>query len=360
MTRIRSWWWWAFGAALVWGLPGRLSAQEEPNANAPQPPPAEQPGATLSIPEALERAQSAIGAAEKGGADAPANLRKAEQLGNYVLANDPINKRATFILGRCELLEGRGREAMGKIDAYVRSPEGESDWLGYKLLGDIHNDGKYYKMARTKYEKAATLNPNESSIFVGLARVELQLHYYDEAIEHARRGVELDRESLPAPYTILARTLVAAKQFEEADGAIQRAIDLTLVKIRNDPGDTDLLRELDFRYQIVMQIQASILSAYPERPEPYLRIATLVQNRADLARLLAYHDALQPLTMGLERTAPNTPASLYYEVAKLQYAVGRNDDALANLKNALEKDPNHVQAQELLQTIEREQGKAPP
>ena len=332
----------------------------------PEEPAEVTPAAQLSAREALEKALEAIAAAEKGGPDAALNLQQASQLANYVLAISPGDPQAGFVIGRAILLEGRTREAMSYLTAYTKTREGQLDWLGFKLLGDILSQGKYYELAQANYKQALELNKNKPEIYLGLAGVQLARKMYGEAAKHAEKAIDLDPEPNPHAHAFRAHILLEGvrdeytppqekeKSLRDAEPAAAQAVEATKEEISRHPGDTQLLNDLNQRYALMLGILQEKLGMYPEQVEIYLKISALIQDQANLARLIAYHHALQLLERGIEATAPETSPELLWETARLQYAVARNEDALKTLDALLEKNPEHAQGKRLREKVSRE------
>ena len=94
---------------------------------------------------------------------------------------------------------GRGRDAFTQIEQYIKNTvEGKTDWEAFKILGDLHYENTYYIQARQKYQRAGVLNPNEPSIYIGLARARMKLAQRQGAIEAAKMAVTLDAMSAEA------------------------------------------------------------------------------------------------------------------------------------------------------------------
>ena len=314
-----------------------------------------------STSEAMAEAEQAINKAEKGGAGFMLAAQRAAQLTDYVLnqkregAQAKVeNARAMFVRGRVLLLQGRMRDALAYLKEYAAS-EGKADWLCCKLLGDIYFQGKYYEMSLQSYKEAGRLNSRESKVFLGWARAELALNKREEAAKHAQQAIDLDAERDPEPHLLLAQTQLQLQKFAEAVVTARRAIDLTRDRLRQEPGQEKWLKSLDNALSVMMEIDQTRLERNPEQGDIYVSLAQVAQDRADLARLMAYHEAIRTLEQGLEKTAPNTPPevmyALLYETARLQYAVGRDEDARAILDVLLEKQPDHAEARKLRDKI---------
>jgi len=80
-------------------------------------------------------------------------------------------------------------------------------------------------------------------------------------------------------------------------------------------------------------------------------MAKVIQEQADLVRLMTQHQALRTLELGVQKTAPNVPPDLVVEVAKLQFSVGRTEDAVKSLDFLLQKYPDHAEGRKLRERI---------
>ncbi|MBN1514081.1 MAG: tetratricopeptide repeat protein [Phycisphaerae bacterium] len=365
MNKLLPLWLSALAGWLLIGSAGPLVAQ---TAEAPT---ASQPGtlgAPPSIPESLEQASAEIAAAEEavetGSGEWQIRARKARELASYVLSAEPLNPRAQFVLGRVMLLEGRAREAMDYITKYTQDPrEGQFDWLGFKLLGDVLAEGKYYELAESKYLQALQLNRQEPGIFFGLATVRANRKMFKEAADHARQGIALQSPPRAKYHALLARILLETlkdattdpqtkvKNLSEAQAEARRAVELIRERVREDPAEVNRLGQLSNLLVLQRTVEETRLSLYPEQADIYLAIARIVQDQADLARLTAYHQAIAVLERGIEQTGANAPPELLYEAARLMYAVGRIEDARTALKSLLEKDPTHAEGRALLERL---------
>ncbi len=351
MTRVSAALTWIIGAGLLLnaGLPVALGQTPEaaPAEEAADAPPAE----ALTVPDAVTLALTAIEKAEAGGPEATVAAQKAYQLAQYVLAKDPTNAHGTFVLGRVLLLQGRYREAMGYLREYTSTRVGSNDWLGFKLLADILTQGSYYELAQAKYEEALKLNKVEPSIHLGLARVKLAQKMLEDAAQHARQAIELDEEPSLAAQAILAQTLLQMKNYEEADVSSQRAVELARAAIREAPFDRPKLMKLNEMLGLRLGILQTRQAVMPEQANTYIAMAHVIQDQADLGRLMAWHQAVAILEQGVTNTAPNTPPELLLETARLQYAVGRKEDACIAVDSLLDTHPDHPEAKQLREQI---------
>jgi tetratricopeptide (TPR) repeat protein len=105
----------------------------------------------------------------------------------------------------------------------------------------------------------------------------------------------------------------------------------------------------------MLQIQQEKGLFYPEQASVYLETARILQDLADLTRLMAYHEALRHLERGIENTGPDSPAELLYETARLRYSVGQYEKAIELTNTILNKEPDHALALKLRDMILKEQ-----
>jgi tetratricopeptide (TPR) repeat protein len=347
-----------------------LTVGQAPDSPAPPPPGAGPSGLTPA--QALEKAWTEIAAAEEaresGSGEWQLHAKMASQLADFVLSAQPLNARAQFIKGRVLLLEGRTREARALIQEYTEDErEGRLDWLGFKLLGDILLEGKYYELADAKYKQALKLNRNEPQIFFGLARAAINRLMPEEAADYARQGIALQSPPRAQDYALLAQTRLGSMRTAmtdpdakserisdlqmEAQSAARRAVELAREKVRENPSRVNRLNQLNNLLTLQRAIEESRLILQPERANVYMDIARIVQDQADLARLMTYHQAIGILERGVEATGENVTPDLLYELARLMYAVGRVEDSRATLVLLLETYPDHAEGQALLAKV---------
>ena len=226
--------------------------EEQPAENPPTPAEDAYP-APADLKDALDRATEAIREAERGGPDMQAKLQEAEHYVVAALGLDAANLRADFINGRMNMLIGRSRDAFGQVSSYASSPEGAKDWEAFKILGDLLLQGTYYVQAEAKYKQALELNPNEASIYIGLAECARNRGRRLDAITYAQQAQQLDPSSAEA-YDAYAEALQAQGMLEEAREAVRASIGLTQTALRDRPTDTALLSKLYTRYGSLQNI----------------------------------------------------------------------------------------------------------
>lgn len=349
---------------LAWAgtAPFTHAQQSEPNPTVPadaardaEAVPAELAGLTKE--ELIAQAYAAIELAEARGPDAQTALARANELVAAIRGRDAVNPHGDFIAGRASLLLGRPRDAIGLIDSFAKSREGENDWLAFKLLGDLYVSSKYYEGARDKFQRAIDLNPREPGPYAGMARTWAGLGRPGKAVQFAQEAIARDNPPDPADrdpkyYAALAQALSEDHRPEEAADAASSALEIARTKARNDPTNPTQLSQLDAHNALLEGIVGTLVSRFPERTAEHLRLARVRRERAEIAHLLALHRILRFLEEGIARSEPNVPPELRLEQARLLIEVGVGPKAVEVLTALLAQDPSHAEARQLLERVQ--------
>lgn len=313
------------------------------------------PSVQLTIAESLEKAKALVDLIEEASdRSVPEVQDAATKLGeilSFVRTQDPLNVTAGYLSGRLSLLLDRPREALGPIEAYVNDPAGRNDWYAHKLLGDMYLVS-YASQAKTRYARAAELSPTEPEPRIGIAKAELKLVRPDEAISNALAAIQLDKEQDPAFRVVLSEAYFLAKKYKEASDTAREAVALTEQLVRQNPGDRKLLEDLKKRYELLVRCLSSLSDTFPDNSDYLIQIVQVIQDFADLERILSYHNAVELLEFRLERFGENVPVDVLYEQARLNRLVGRDDVAMEVLDKLLTVEPSHAAAIKLRDAIE--------
>lgn len=353
-------------AARAQELDDLVLVEEQPAERPPGPAQDDFP-APVDLKEALDLATEAVRAAEQRGPDIQDKLREAEFYVQHARLFDRVNLRADFINARMNILIGRPRDAYTQVSRYVRtSPEGASDWEAFRVLGDLLLQGRYYVQAEAKYKQALELNPNEVSIYLGLAQCSSSRARRLEAVEYAHTAVQLDSTS-PEAHDVYASALMAQGALEEAREAVRTSIALTQTALRDSPSDTALLRKLYTRYGLLQTILEYLTpqaagpgndpNVHADRTLEYVEI---VLARAEIARLLAIHRLWTRLQNTIDSAESGSPPKLVYEFAELSMVLERYDRAVKLLEDLLAADPTEARARELLEELRAAAAASPP
>ncbi|GJM26945.1 MAG: hypothetical protein DHS20C16_33600 [Phycisphaerae bacterium] len=315
----------------------------------------------LSLEEALSKALEIVTDLEDSDRDPDVLLEETPEyvetmvLVERVLEIDPLNKTAGYLNGRLLILTGRPRAALPMIEEYVADPAGQNNWRAYKILGDLYL-ASFPKHAVSKYRQAIALAENEPEPVIGLARAQLRLNNAKPAVERAQDAIRLDKKGEASYQATLAQALMLDKKFEDAARAAEAAVKMSEGDIARDPSNKLLLAEMQEHYDLRLQCVSQLAGLYPERADYIVQLAQIWQDKADLERVVSYHEAI--VIIERSRTNPLLKVSpeLLYEQARLNRLVSRDDKAMTALEELLQLNPDFAPAIELKKIIEAENG----
>ena len=302
--------------------------------------------------------------------DALYYLKKAIKLNNE-------NDVALNELSLCFELTGKSEEAIQFYESYI--DENPYSYYAWFNLGISYNRIGLYEKAIDAYDYAITIKDNFSSAYFNKANSLAQLDKYIEAIEVYRETFKHEEPDANTYYYI-GECYENLNQYEEALVNYNRAIKL-------DPAYADAWLGvgivLDYQNRITESIHyiKKAIEINPHMPEywyvfaevqhklgfleeaasAYLRVIELGYNEFDVyidyAKLLYdgeyYKDCEKILAEGITKF-PDAP-ELYYRMSGLQMELGRKQDGLTFLENALELDyDKHTELLEYLPILEQD------
>lgn len=217
---------------------------------------------------------------------------------------DPRNARAYHLLGRLNMLLGRGTKAAGYF-GYYNATSSREESEGYWRLGDAELMSGRKPAARKAYERAMELDPEDHRPYLGLARLQLKESAHPKALESLQTAHRLAGKADP---TILA--------LKGRAGFLARALSLAPEAV------SDLTASIDLFESRMTEF---------ERASDALGAA---ETRVGLAE--AYHDRAL-----IHSRLQNHPAALsdHKEACRLDLEVScRKADALAKILAAPKKN----------------------
>lgn len=300
----------------------------------------------ISIEEAIRRATKALDRLElqEDESKVRAAIEEVDRSIEAVRDADPAHPHLPFLLGRAYTMIGRPGDAIEQLRAFVESASGRNEWRAYALLGDLFV-GEYPSLARANYAKARVLNSREPGVLFGLSVAAMKLGEHEEAIRLGREALEAEGGHSIRYGSHLAMLLRSDGRWDEALLQAEATIAQARDEVDAQPGAVAPLLALDVQYKLLISILRNRLGdSDPARSQDYLRVASLIRERAHVAEALALHDALRMVTLGVESTAPDTPVSLLERYAILLAEVGRADDAVSAFEKLREVDPKNQAA----------------
>jgi len=139
-------------------------------------------------------------------------LKQAAQVCARILGVEPGNPDAYFHLGTIELQVGAYADAVEHLGRAVE--QRVNDVVGLQALGAAQEAANQLGSAITSYQRASVLKADAGEIQQGLASALFKASRTDEALDHARRAVELTG-SAEARH-LLAQVLQQLSNYDEA------------------------------------------------------------------------------------------------------------------------------------------------
>lgn len=258
---------------------------------------------------------------------------------------------AQFDLALAYLMSGNYEKALEQCRSYlqlVRTNNLKPTVMAsvYSLIGITHARLGHGDLAVEALRRAATLDPGQEEGWMNLSRELMELSRYPEAISAVQEGIVADPKSY-ALHLRLGAAHLAAGHYKEAEDAFRTLVDA------GDPLPTSyvglaqvLLREGR------AEDAASMLSAARQKIGEnfllsYFLGLSLDRSGKRLEAIAAFKDAVR-------LDAKNAEAHL--GMGKTELALGRVNDAIGELEEALRLSPGNLQARRLLSQAYRRAG----
>ena len=294
------------------------------------------------------------------------NLPQAESHYRQVLAVQPNNPDALYLLGMLALDAGRPADAATQIAKAIK--RGRKVPHYHVALGDAYRAQGKPREAAACYRKALALDPKSAVAHLNLATVRHAENKFADAITHYRRAIALDPK-LAEAHNNLGVALTAKGQRSDAAEHFRRA-----VALRPDYADAYLnlgqalrgegrLDEAIAAYEKALALDPKLVEAHNNlgnalrdagRPEDavahYERALAIRPDYADA------HNNLGVALGDLGRTEEAVAAHRRALELKPQWAdahaglgaalhvLGRIEEAIAHYEKVLELDPDHARA----------------
>jgi tetratricopeptide (TPR) repeat protein len=184
------------------------------------------------------------------------------------------------------------------------------------------------------YEQALAFDSNDPRPFFDVALLYASTRQFDRGIERFQQGLKIAPENGPAWYN-LGRLLLVTRQLGEARKALEKARELT----PNDSGVRLALAEVLLRLNELepgVNEAKAVLEAADATPEVLVSVAILLRHarQYDLAG-----NALDRIGSSRSDWAP-----LLLERSRLALATGRQQEAIATARRAVELAPDELEA----------------
>jgi len=329
--------------------PAPTPTKPAPAATEQAPTPDEQP-APLPVDQAIQRAVAALDRMEAG-QDAQQASTEIEELYKTIQQADPNNVYLFYIQGRRLILAGRAVDGTKALERFAASRPGQNDWQTWRILGDAYLK-EFPRLAEPKYRRALLLNDHEPTILLGLSAALSKQGRRDEAVQLAKRAVEVDGRRSVRYLSNYATLLRANAKPRQAAQVINVAIALARQAVEKQPGDPAPLRVLVAQYEIALLILRDVLRATPDDASAYASVAQITERLADARRLLRLHEVITLFeNTALTQLADDVPIDFRLSYARLLNLVGRTEDARRQYQLVLSADPENAAAHDALSDL---------
>ncbi len=255
-------------------------------------------------------------------------------------------------------------EAVQKLEEYCASNEGRADYRGYTALGWIYKESRSYRQAIRPFEQAKRLAPNEekgkpvrAQATIDLAFSYLGLNRRKDALEAAKEAASMapDQPTIQLGYAQVAGDL---QEYNAADTAARRAVDLLKAKIRRQPFDKDAHETLKQCHYLLMRVKVIALQTAPEDGALFAALASLWVDQADVDRRLALLAARELAIQALQKDPKQIDWQLL--AARIEIDLGTAEEAKRRLEEARQAAPDNQEVLKLLDSLAPAVDEQPP
>lgn len=283
-----------FSAIAVAGPFAQVTAQNNPATEKP----------LANVEDHLSSATAMLDALE-GESDPVVVRSKLEEVSTHIVAMqkaEPANPWLFYLVGRSHAVARRRGDAIDQLRRFVETREGRNEWKAFRILGDLFVD-EFQRLAKSNYEKALQLKPDEPAVLYGLALCAMKLGDFEEALKYAKAAFVADKTNNPKYPALLARVHVNRREWTEAEAAALQAVKFADEAARKSPLDRILLETLVSQLNLLIEVLQRRSAESGWVPGDALRLSDFIGKRGDLGLREAILDKLRIL----ESTAAKSP-----------------------------------------------------
>jgi tetratricopeptide (TPR) repeat protein len=260
---------------------------------------------------------------------------------------------AQFDLALAYLFAGRYQQAADQAQNFLstlRSPEMESGQIasGWSLAGIVYARLGQGDRAVDAFGRAAALAPDREEHWLNLTRELMELSRYGEAISVVQDGLAASPKSY-ALHLRLGAADLSAGRYEDAENVFRNLVEAGDPLPTSYIGLAQVLLRMGRAEEAAAELSAAQRKLGAMFLISYFRGLSLDRAGKRLEALPAFQEAI--------RLNPSS-AEAHLELGKTKLAVGRVDDAIVELEEALHLSPGNVQARRLLSHAYRRAGDA--
>ncbi len=303
--------------------------------------------------EAVRQALAAFERIELGG-DVQKEAAEITRLYNMLVETAKDNPWLFYIRGRSAILSGRVVDGISDLEAFTKTPPGQTDWKTFRILGDVHVQD-YPRLAEAKYRQALALNDREPTILLGLSQAVFKSGRKDEGVQLAERALALDGRQHVGYFDNLAamlRSRGGEGDLYKAVEVVNQAIQVAQKGADQNPLDLLSLRVLAGEYEAALVLLRDVLVAEPKNASAYKAAVDVGANLAEIRHRLSLLEAVALLEVqAMPALEGKFTPELAQSYARLLELVGRVDDACKTYQTLLDNDPAHAEAKAALERL---------
>jgi tetratricopeptide (TPR) repeat protein len=256
---------------------------------------------------------------------------------------------ASFDLALVYLLAGNYNKAVEQALVYVKAvrPAGSSGAVqAWSLIGIAYAHLNQGEQSVDALRQAATLAPGEEEHWLNLTRELMELNRYPEAVNAVQRGLAVNPKSY-ALHLRLGAAYLAAGRYAESESVFRDLV------TAGDPfpmgyiGLAQVLLRTGRAEEAATGLADAEKKLGPTFLISYFRGLALARAAKPAAALDAFQQAVQ---------LDSNSAEAHLNLGKTQFTLGRVDEAIVELLEALRLDPANIQAKRLLSQAYRRAG----
>lgn len=305
----------------------------------------------MSAEAALRAARELVDRLEASGrALTESDAGRLKEYVDIIRAEAPDSPWPSYLQGRVLAMTGRHFDAITLLREFLETREGRNDWQAYRVLGDLFVR-EYPQLARSQYQSAQRLKPDEPTVLYGLSLCAYHLGNVSEATDLARRAAEADKQRSLRLLRHLVRMLSSNGDWAEASRIAVEALHVAQEEARAEPELQESWQAVDAQYQLVIETFQKRLSDAAGTDEDYLQLVEYIRLRADNVKRLVAYDVVAVLEKGVADSAPNTSPALREQYAVALAEAGRREQARAEFEKVLADNPASVTATDWLSRL---------
>ncbi len=273
------------------------------------------------------------------------NLKKAEQLYQEVIKNNPNNSDALHLFGLVAHQNGNNGAAIEYMKKALKiSPSNEVFYLN---LGNVYSGIEMLNRAIECFKKAISINPDYADAYYNLGRTLQKQGKNDQALINYHKTIEFKSDN-PYAYYYSGNVLFEQKKFDDSIKYYEQAVKLKpdFPEVFNNLG---IVLKMKGKFLAAVSSFKEAIKLNPEFAEAYYNMGNAL-NKLDkcMEALDCYREAIR---------LNHHYAEAYFMIGKILQNLNFLEEAVQCYHEAINNKPDYSEAYSDLGGIFREQGK---